>query len=62
METVKSVETQYYKIQLLQSKAGLYYIAYDSERFEEPKTTDGIKDFKSASIIFDELLITLEGN
>lgn len=62
-ETIKSIETRRYVIQLMQARSGLYYVVYEQPHDEQgPCSTDGIQDFFTASSVFDTILMDLEGH
>jgi hypothetical protein len=62
METIKSITTKRFEIKLVQSKSGLYYVAYNAKGLEKPVTSESIKDLQIAMLCFEIKLQELEGN
>lgn len=63
MTKVKSIETNNFEIQLLQSdSSGLYYVAHVVGETDQPQMSEGMLDFNSATFVFDEILRKLEGH
>ena len=62
METIKSILTERFEIKLVQSKSGLYYVAYNTKGLEKPISSESIKDLNIAMLCFDVKLQELEGH
>ncbi len=62
METIKSVETTRYDIKLVQTRSGMYYVAYHKPDMEEPQSTEGMRDLNTALHVFETILQELQGH
>lgn len=62
METIKSLQTKRFELKLLQSKSGMYYIAYNAEGLEKPIVSESMKDLNMALYCFEIKLQELEGH
>lgn len=59
---IKSVSTKRYILELIENYDGLYYIFYDKKQVKLARISEGIKDFNTATHLFDLKLQEFEGN
>jgi len=62
MTTIKSIKTKTYEIEMLESKAGFYYIKTTKQGAKEADMSSPLDDYLNATIVFDIKIEQLEGN
>jgi hypothetical protein len=59
---IKSITTKRYTIELTEKNDGMYYIYYDGKNMKHARLSEAIKDFNTATYLFDLKLREFEGN
>jgi len=62
MKTIKSIETLKFQVVLKQMKNGSYRVASKMRKTNVANISQSTPDFFTASMIFDQHLISLEGH
>lgn len=60
IKTIKAIHTKRYEVELVQLD-NAYYIAHNTSVLNEPKFSENITDYNTASFLFDLKVEELEG-